>query len=79
MKRHAVCFLAVTLLFAAACGQDELEPLPDVAQQNLAAMVQANNQFALELYRELASTAQGDRQAEIKCRVARIEGHSVWS
>ena len=38
----------------------DLEPPPDVSPEDLSALVEGNNQFALDLYKKLAETEKGN-------------------
>ena len=67
VKRYLTTFVAVAMLvglgLTIGCHQravepviDVAEPPPEVSPEDLAALVEGNNQFALDLYKKLAET-----------------------
>ena len=71
MKRYLTTFVAVAMLvglgLTIGCHQravepviDVAEPPPEVSPEDLAALVEGNNQFALDLYKKLAETEKGN-------------------
>ena len=70
MKRYLTTFVAVAMLVglgltigcqrAVEPANEIVEPPPDVPPEDLAALVEGNNQFALDLYKKLAETEKGN-------------------
>ena len=70
MKRYLTTFVAVAMLVglgltigcqrAVEPANDVVEPPPDVPPEDLSALVDGNNQFALDLYKKLAETEKGN-------------------